>query len=347
MYKFVKKTFVFLLPFALFVLITKKFYQPERVFDFYRIGSIPYLEKTYENYFELQGKEHFHLVSSTTKKKFDILTIGDSFSEQEAYGYKNSLAKRYTVLHIDRFISHDPYQTLVALVNGDFFEHYDIGTVILQGVERHATDPVGKIDLSLKMDKNELDAMIRKHQEKITNSNQVVRYEIFSRETILFPLYHLPRFLWCTNYYVNDLVGVFALSSDEFFSNASNKLIFLRLDQQVIPKNNDLQNIQALNDILTYISERLAQREIQFLFLPAPDKYSFYYDYLTDKSFSDAPRFFDLMDNIEKDYMYINTKQLLNGFVHSHKDLYFYNDSHWSPKGAKLIADEIIRRLEN
>lgn len=347
MQKFVKKTIIFVLPFALLVVITRMFYHPEHFFDFYRIGSIPYFERTYQNNFELDGKEHFDLLSTTKKKKFDVLTIGDSFSEQRGYGYKNKLATRYSVLHVDRFISHDPYQTLVALVNGDFFEHFEIGTVILQGVERHIMDPVGRIDLARKMEMKDIHAMIKIRQETVHNSNQVVNYEIFSRETILFPLYHLPRFLWSNNYYVNDLVGVYTLSSDALFSNASNKLIFLQQDQQVIPKNNDLQNIEALNDIFTYISERLAQRDVQFLFLPAPDKYSFYYDFLTDKSLSEKPRFFTLMDKLDKEYMYINTKQLLQGFVHSHKDLYFYNDSHWSPNGAALIADEIIRRLEN
>ena len=29
------------------------------------------------------------------------------------------------------------------------------------------------------------------------------------------------------------------------------------------------------------------------------------------------------------------------------KDLYYINDTHWTPAGAKIVADEIFRRLQD
>jgi hypothetical protein len=346
MIKFVIKASLFIVPFVLLTTIKKLYNNPKQPGDFYRIGSVPYLDRTYRNNFNLDGEIKFEFLSQTQRKTFDILTIGDSFSEQHAFGYKNQLANYYSVLHVDRFISRDPYQTLVELLNGDFFDNYDIGTVILQGVERHVMDPVGRIDLSRKLDLELIDSMVQWRPTYTSNKSKHYNIELFSRESIKFPLYDLPRFLCAENYYINDMVGVASLKNTKFFSNESNQLIFLRLDQHVIQRNSSIKNIEALNDILSFISIQLAKRGVKLIFLPAPDKFSFYFDYLQDQTNYRKPGFFESMQKTQKNYTFINTNQVLKSFIETVPDLYFYDDSHWSPVASKIIAEEIVRMIE-
>ncbi|RTZ49905.1 hypothetical protein EJ377_07055 [Chryseobacterium arthrosphaerae] len=62
----------------------------------------------------------FTQFSESKEKTYEILTIGDSFSEQGKSGYQNGLAHDFSLLHIDRFISNNQIQTLIELCNGNF-----------------------------------------------------------------------------------------------------------------------------------------------------------------------------------------------------------------------------------
>lgn len=88
--------------------------------DLLRIGYIPNIYNGYRTKFQLSINEKFDKLSNTKKNKYKILTIGDSFSEQAGFGYKNILANDFSVLHVDRFISNNQIQTLINLANGDF-----------------------------------------------------------------------------------------------------------------------------------------------------------------------------------------------------------------------------------
>lgn len=48
-----------------------------------------------------------------------------------------------------------------------------------------------------------------------------------------------------------------------------------------------------------------------------------------------------------KAYTYVDSKTLLSKAVKKYKDLYFYDDTHWSPIAAKLVAAEINTKLDS
>ena len=73
-----------------------------------------------------------------------------------------------------------------------------------------------------------------------------------------------------------------------------------------------------------------------------PDKFDFYYDFITDKSKYPKPLFFSYFDNIEnRDYVYLDTKAILSNNIEYLKDIYFYDDTHWSPWAHQIIAKEL------
>jgi hypothetical protein len=42
-----------------------------------------------------------------------------------------------------------------------------------------------------------------------------------------------------------------------------------------------------------------------------------------------------------KDYIYIDAKEILVSKIKNEQDIYFYDDTHWSPVASKIIADNI------
>jgi len=44
-----------------------------------------------------------------------------------------------------------------------------------------------------------------------------------------------------------------------------------------------------------------------------------------------------------KNYLYLNSKQILKNEMKNKKDIYFYDDTHWSPWSSKAIAIELAK----
>ncbi|MNF12645.1 hypothetical protein D3C80_2142110 [compost metagenome] len=51
--------------------------------------------------------------------------------------------------------------------------------------------------------------------------------------------------------------------------------------------------------------------------------------------------FFQYLASLKKDYLYINSKKILSAQLENKKDIYFYDDTHWSPIASKIVADKI------
>ena len=103
MKKFIIKALLFSWPIVFLFLFTLVFYVTNKG-DLIRVGYI--INKgDYRSIFknELEQAILFSKVSTinqNTPQKFTVLTIGDSFSEQFGFGYKNYLAKKnISVLH--------------------------------------------------------------------------------------------------------------------------------------------------------------------------------------------------------------------------------------------------------
>lgn len=341
MRKLIFKTLIFTVPFLVLYIITFLFYSVKESPDLLRLGYIPNISKDYRQVFNFNKAEKFELLSKSSNRKFKILTIGDSFSEQEGIGYKNILADDFSVLHVDRFISDNQIQTLINLINGDFFVNYKIDYVILQNVERHIIDNTEKIDFTSKITINEIDALICNYQPKL----EINKYELFSKTTLKFPL-SFARFFYRKNYLSNGFVYNVETNNKSLFSNNSDKLLFLYQDLLRTKKNNLLKNAQRLNDILNDISARLDQKNIKLIVLPSPDKYDMYYDCIANKQNLIKPLFFENFKTLSKDYIYIDSKEILSKKLSTQKDIYFFDDTHWSPIASKLIANEIKNEIK-
>lgn len=342
MKRLIFKTSFFIVPFAILYFITLIFYNDAPSPDLLRLGYIPNVNKDYRKIFFLSKKEEFEKLSNHKKKKYKILTIGDSFSDRGGYGYQNILAEDgFSVLHVDRFISKNPIQALLNLSNGDFFDTFNIKYVVLQNIERHIIDNIKDIKLDDKLLLYEIDSLIQTH--KVTESNY--KYQFFSRATIEFPLYHFPRFYFSKNYISNKQVYNVELNSKTLFSNNSNKLLFFYTDLVNTNQNNFVENLHKLNNTLNEISRNLIEKNVKLIVLPSPDKYDLYYDFIVDKKNLTKPLFFDNFKTLRKEYIYIDSKKTLSDELKFKKDIYFFDDTHWTPIASEIIANKIKEKI--
>jgi alpha-N-acetylglucosamine transferase len=49
---------------------------------------------------------------------------------------------------------------------------------------------------------------------------------------------------------------------------------------------------------------------------------------------------------MEKNYIFLDSKEILRREIDKIKDIYFYDDTHWTPKASKLIAEEIEKNIK-
>lgn len=343
MLRFIFHTVWFLSPILALHLFTYTYYVTDQA-DLLKLG---YIIDLYPHYHELFNREYQHKIlyrevsEQPQQKDFTVLTIGDSFSELDGCGYKNYLAqnKGISVLHINRSISDNQIQTLYSLLNGDLFDRYHFQFVILENIERHITENIEGFDPNRTLTYSEMMEM-----NKDRKTSPAVAYPFLSDRVLKFPYYAVQYFVHPT-FFFNEKVYKTALSKP-VFSVGSTTLLFYHKDFTCLQRNNNIENVQALNKVLNDLNERLKQKGIQLIFLPAPDKYDLYYDYIIDQSLFARPLFFEHFDKMDKQYICIDSKKILSEAVKKRKDIYYYDDTHWSPWAAQLMATAIQQHIQ-
>jgi len=129
----------------------------------------------------------------------------------------------------------------------------------------------------------------------------------------------------------------FKLNKDMF--SVKNKDMLLVYDGDIKnSKNNQAIIASRVNQNLNNLQNKLDKYRVKLIFMPAPDKYTVYYNYLASKKY---PRslFFDEIAKLDKKYIFVNTKQILqNELNKNQKDTYFADDTHWSFKASETIV---------
>ncbi|MBN1257173.1 MAG: hypothetical protein JXA52_05655 [Planctomycetes bacterium] len=345
MKRFITKSTLIILPIILLYIPPAIYFNSNRG-DLVRLGYLADKYPDYRNIFseEFKNDNHFTKVSEDpAQKDFEVMIVGDSFSMQHNYGYKTYLGKKpgLRVLYLDRELHDNPFQTMYSLLNGDFFDTYQIKYIVLQSAERYFTERIS-FDKTKVLDCAALRDLARKRkpdeQEAHSNfkfpSTSVFRFAIYNL------LYPFDDNGWFSPVYKAEL-------TDKYFSVDNQNLLFHYLDIDALETNNSQPKVAALNGIINDLANKLKGRGIKLIFLPSPDKYGIYYDYLVAKDKYPRPLFYELLDKLGKDYLYVDAKAILTAALKRKKDIYFYDDTHWSPWASILLADEIDRLIKS
>ncbi|ELY2011159.1 hypothetical protein SL057_002217 [Flavobacterium psychrophilum] len=350
MKKFLYKTAVFVVPFLLIFLLSFKYYTDTKG-DLLRLGFIADIynydfNKVFKK--EMARKINYTVFSELNLKKqnnFTVFAIGDSFSEQGAAGYQNYLANNSTikVLHYDRFLHENPIETVTGFLNGNVLDNIKVDYIILQSVERVFVERALVFNKKIKITNDSLTTLINKHKEKLREVvKEKTKDKFFSREILRFSL-NTICYNFDDNAYLSTVYQV--KTKNNLFSTNNHNLLFYTEDYEFLKTNNDVKKINILNNELNTLAKRLKNKGIKLIVLPCPDKLDFYYDEIISKDKYAKPIFFDCLKNLNKEYIYIDTKKVLQEKAKNKKDVYFYDDTHWSPIAAKIIGsklDEII-----
>ena len=129
-------------------------------------------------------------------------------------------------------------------------------------------------------------------------------------------------------------VVVSPVDSDMFFLYGKHRL------------SHSLQDLKkTLASIISY-KEYCESNNIDFLFLPMPDKETVYYDFVPLDS---QPDYLLKLDSLLKEngISTINTIKLYNKErTNNNILLYHYDDTHWNPRAVEIVADEIIKYID-
>jgi hypothetical protein len=347
MKKLITKTSFFVIPFLILFVISQSYYIKDKG-DLLRLGYI-YDANNYDS--KVKFKKYFDRtkqykqvseISLDTTNTFDFVSIGDSFSAQGTIGYQNCLVYKTKIklLDIDRDLYDSPIQGLYDLINGGFFEKNKTKYVILQNVERGFVDRGRSISKTNKFTIDSLKQIFINKDKSKKEHDKISKDQFFSKENIRFVMYNF-NYLFDDNANVSPTYKV--STTKRLFSVSDHKLLFFEDDIKVLISNNDKKLIDNLNNELNILSDKLAKLNIKLIVLPSPDKYDIYYNYIVNKEKYEKPIFFDHFNTLKKNYIYINSKDILSKAISSQKDVYFYDDTHWSPIASELIASEIVR----
>jgi hypothetical protein len=346
MKKFILKILLITSPIIIVLITTKLFYSINQG-DLIRVGYLPNTDWDYANNFRYYEQKKYctFFSESRIKDKYKIMTIGDSFSEQNksSLAYKNFIAKKNTLLHVDRRFSGNQMNTLRRMAQGDFFDKRSIKYVVLQIVERKAFILSNELSLNIGHDIDSLRTALGESFKHNTDEDSRLRHHnLLSSQPFKFLSnsfkFYVQKQKSFGNVRVADLV-------DNKFSHKDNSLLYSFSDLSSKDSNIEDLQFEQLNNNLNEISRLLNDNNIDLIVFFAPNKYSFYYDHILDKQGLEEPQFFSRFDKLEKKYKYFNALKYLKQYD-TLKDIYLYDDTHWSRTGDSLIANKVLKYID-
>lgn len=311
--------------------------------DLAKVGKIS-IKKEYSNIFDNENRMtreyiKFSELNLNETNSFDILTIGDSFSQRGNCGYQNYIAHKSNMKIVNfnkkkySIPQYNPLQFLYQIVNGNLFTNFKLRYIILQSSERDFIVRSFNLNRNAALSVNKINKFERKFEVNDDDSQtslfiDIIKFPLFSI------LYNFNNKAYLSKTYKMKL-------TKDLFSIENNMFLFYYGDLLNIGHVRK-KTVKNLNKELNLLSEKLNKINIKLIVLPGPDKFDLYYDYISDNNYP-KNLFFDLMKKEKKNYIYVDTKELLMKYLKAgEKDIYLVDDTHWSPKAAKIIAEKLL-----
>lgn len=253
-----------------------------------------------------------------------ILTIGDSFSQQKNKGYQNYISQKgISIANCYRNLYSNPLQYAYNLLEENIFDSTNVKIIVIESVERDFETNImtferGKIEPP------------KENKPKAPNKWSISR----ARDFILYRLgYENPI------YHAN-------LDAGYFESDNPDKLYFYKddIDSGTGIKKKNEAKVQYVYNTLR---QKAYEKGIKLFFLIAVDKYDLYQKHIINNEFPRKTVNEDIKRIIGDNSDIIFSKyNLLPLIEKQEKDIFLYNDTHWSYKASKIIADVICKKIE-
>jgi hypothetical protein len=260
---------------------------------------------------------------------YDIITIGDSFSQQGVSGYQNYLAhyQNERILNIECLKGKGPEQTALILLNSGFFTLFPPKIVIVESVERAFVNRLLSLNFSTQYS---IDEILKQYQKNTI---------IDDKKDLLYETINYLRI--CLNY--NNSVRKVKLAQS-LFSVYNSDLYFLKDDLLRTNINDDDLNI--IYKAIDSMNQQFTSKGIEVIYIIAADKYDVYTPFIAERTYpiNKTLNYFNLPDS---SYI-INTKLLLQPLVKNEiRDVYLANDTHWSYIASKTLAEKLMQMINS
>lgn len=273
----------------------------------------------------------------------DVLVVGDSFSHGGGVGkhgdYVNYLAhdsgRKVVVFTPPDPTMTSPMQLAQALLKSKVIDSTNVKNLVVEEVERYLVDRhcgfnaghwhIARPDQALVVNSPDPNPDSKKNTGPLLRVKDYVFYHLFGAN----PIYKVR------------------LSRPVFGGVKPDVLYFYNEDVKL---GFDVTEAQQRNIVSCYeeVIASARERGVNLIFLLACDKYDLYQNYILDNPY--PPK--TLNEDIERwmapelDHFVISKRVLLPFVEQGVKDVYLFNDTHWSPASSKVIAGEIIKKLK-
>lgn len=342
-YSLLIKCFVFAIPFIIgLVYFYFSFYRDFKIArDLGSLGMIKFegyqtcVDTLTDKSFITIQKDEVYLYAKGTY----VISIGDSFSQQGIRGYLNYLAhinSKCSFANVDNRKLMTPEKLFMELCeNGKPMPKI----VILESVERSF---IGRLN-GLNFDSNDNTIKV-KHQ--VQNAGDDKKAE------------HKKHFLnWAQEFYkkrlgIDNPVGYFPLTTEMFTCDGHDKDLYFINSKGY--GDNYIDSDLAMSDSASIIKAQnkldslfifATKHGVELYYVVALDKYDAYQEYIAVEHPQKST-----LDDFSMHYIgnkhFLNSKDLILPKIHNgEKDMYYCDDTHWSTKSAKLVGEELSKRI--
>lgn len=269
----------------------------------------------------------------------DVLVIGDSFSHGGGVGrqgdYVNALAHesgRRVILYAPRNpVLSSPMQIAFDLLNLGIIDSTNVRNLVVQEVERYLVDRhCGFTTTHLESPASTVVEESAEPEPKASPS----------------PLLRVKDYVFYHLFGANPIYKV-RLSRPLFGGKEPDWLYFYNDDVNL---GISVSEEQRRGVVACYDAVIAAARErgVNLVLLVACDKYDLYQDFIVDNPYPAKTLNEDIRQWMAPELdRFVFAKQVLHPLVEQGvKDVYLFNDTHWSPASSSLIAREIISKLK-
>jgi len=272
---------------------------------------------------------------------YDVVILGDSFSQSRSYGWQQWLAMRsslsVTTLHINKW-------SISKLIEHPVFINTPPQLVIFETAERNMEKRLARNEKSSCSEFSKTSIF----NKVIVNPDKQKLLTVLPAEKTFNIDYEQAVSFFRANYrsHIQNKPRTISLELENtnlFSNNKSNAILVLKKDFKKLKWPADILD-KSLCTLKNFQHNVQKNGTTWFVSMIAPDKLTAYLPYInSDKNLPNT--FLNKMHEDEELQIVDLLTPIKNALEREEKDIYSPNDSHWSSRGHKLVADSLLAYL--
>ena len=272
----------------------------------------------------------------------NVLTIGDSFSQQEHAGYQNYMAQEgVTVANMRRDLYDNPIQYAWNLLDAGIVDSTNIDVMVVE---------IGERDFSLRIDNFRIDKVEVGEPDMPDEGGEENVWDIRKWSLLRTRDFLVYRYAGRNPVYEAELDRDFFSSKDprKLYFYYADVLNGLTIEEPIRTKVKDVFDLLTTKARERGIALILMIPVDKYILMIPVDKYDLYQDYIVNNPYGHPKRVNEdvreLLGDIPEVMLCKYTLQPL--LENGEKDVFLFDNSHWSYKGSEAVGKELSRRVK-